>query len=331
MNQIDTRAASTKDRIIKLQSILGQAGQILGDNACVYATGSFGRLEAGENSDLDLFILALDRFSGSKRFEGSRLRGLDAICVKAELITATQTLGIPEFDGDGKYLVHYCVQDLIKTLGTPEDDVSNTFTARLLLLLESQPLLGAAVYRQALDQVLTKYFRDFQDHSADFVPAFLGNDILRLWRTFCVNYEARTERNPDAKKRKGKVKNYKLKHSRLLTCYSSLIYMLAVFRIRKTFAPADAVAMVEKTPIQRLQWMAEQQDLVDAKATLDKLLAQYDDYLSTTVSEEALADKLMSRDEGKQLAQKTYEFGDSMYTAMMQVGNQTRLHRLLIV
>jgi hypothetical protein len=150
------------------------------------------------------------------------------------LIEATRALGIPEFSGDGRYLMHYSVQDFTKTLGTPEDDVTNTFTARLLLLLESRPLLESAVYRDVTEEVIVAYWRDYADHKTDFMPAFLANDILRLWRTFCVNYEARTARVPDREKAKGKLKNYKLKHSRLLTCYSALLYLLTVYSKQQT-------------------------------------------------------------------------------------------------
>jgi hypothetical protein len=62
--------------------------------------------------------------------------------------------------------------------------------------------------------VVEAYWRDFLDHRQAFVPTFLTNDILRLWRTFCVNYEARTQTEPARKKAKRKLKNYKLKHRR---------------------------------------------------------------------------------------------------------------------
>jgi hypothetical protein len=116
---------------------------------------------------------------------------------RRDLIEMTRELRIPEFSGDGRYLVHYSVDDFTETLGTPEDDVTNTFTARLLLLLESRVLLEESVYRDVTEEVIAAYWRDYEDHKTDFMPAFLANDILRLWRTFCVNYEARTERVPD--------------------------------------------------------------------------------------------------------------------------------------
>ena len=84
------------------------------------------------------------------------------------------------------------------------------------------------------------------------MPAFLTNDILRLWRTFCVNYEAGTEREPEDKKAKGKLKNYKLKHSRMLTCYSAILWLLAIYAKKNSVSRDDAFAMTGMTPTERL-------------------------------------------------------------------------------
>ena len=215
-------------------------------------TGSFGRREASAFSDLDVFIVARSDASNADGRPQSLLKPLDAIIIKANLIQAARDLGFPDFTGDGRYLIQYAVHDFTETLGTPEDDVTNTFTARLLLLLESFPLFGAPVYNDVVGEVITEYWRDYEDHQNDFVPAFLANDILRLWRTFCVNYEARTERQPEVEKAKGKLKNYKLKHSRMLTCYSALLCLLAVYARGKTVSPKDALEIISQTPTERL-------------------------------------------------------------------------------
>ena len=232
MGQLFDRRSQTIQKIKDLRARLSAAETIASGKACVYMTGSFGRGEASTHSDLDLFILGKNDGKPDRHGkQGSCLSRLDEICLKAELIEVTRELGIQEFSGDGRWLVHYSVDDLIKTLGKPEDDVENTFTARLLLLLESHALWGEGVYRDALDDVVAAYWRDYEDHKTNFMPAFLANDILRLWRTFCVNYEARTERVPETEKAKGKLKNYKLKHSRLLTCYSAILYLIALQRL----------------------------------------------------------------------------------------------------
>lgn len=281
MHELERRRASTLARINSLRQKLEDAEKLVIGRACVYATGSFGRREASDYSDLDLFIV-----SKSTKVDGdnsiSLLPRLDEICVKAKLIEATRELGIPEFDGDGRYLIHHPLHLFTKTLGTPEDDVTNTFTARLLLLLESYPLLEERIYKEITAEVVASYWRDYEDHKNNFIPAFLTNDILRLWRTFCVNYEARTEREPDEKKAKGKIKNYKLKHSRLLTCYSAILYLLAVYRKTHTVLPSDALNMIDLSPTDRLQDLLRQSELAGAHQSISGLLKQYDQFLETT-------------------------------------------------
>jgi hypothetical protein len=264
--------------------------------------------------------------------EGSLLNRLDGICIKADLIEATRELKIPEFSGDGRYLTHYSVHEFTKTLGTPEDDVTNTFTARLLLLLESRPLLEPTVYWSVIEEVIDAYWRDYPDHETDFMPAFLANDILRLWRTFCVNYEARTERVPEEKKAKGKLKNYKLKHSRLLTCYSALLYLLAVYGSEGTVTPSATLDMIKRTPTERLEWLLGRPELEDAKGAINKLLDQYQRFLETTnADEEELVRRFMDKSTSRSYATASYEFGDNVFDVMTRIGKGNRFHRLLVV
>ena len=189
MGELADRRAATKQRLSEIVQNLSNADSLASGKACIYATGSFGRCEASQHSDLDLFIAS--KVDSDNR---SVLSRLNEICVKAELISVTRKLRIPDFSGDGEYLTNYSQDDLVSKLGTPQDDVDNTLTARLLLLLESRPLVGGAVYDQIIENVIATYWRDYADHQEDFRPADLTNDILRLWRTFCVNYEARTTR-----------------------------------------------------------------------------------------------------------------------------------------
>ena len=217
-------------------------------------------------------------------------------------------------------------------MGTEKDDVANTFTARLLLLLESRPLLEDAVYDEIVLNVIESYWRDYQDHQTTFMPAFLANDILRIWRTFCVNYEARTEREPEEKKASGKLKNYKLKHSRLLTCYSALLYLLAVHKSKKSVAPSDALAMTKLTPTERLEWLRDRSDLKEAKGTIVNLLSQYTRFLETTnFKEEELIRQFTNKDMSRKFMEAAHEFGDSMFEALTIIGDKSSFHRLLVV
>lgn len=324
MGIIDDRRRSTKERLESLQSQLGRASEVLQGKACVYLTGSVARGEAGKYSDLDLFIVGLED-NGQRQ-----LSKLDEIIVKADLISKSRELNFPDFSGDGEYLTHYTLGTLKKNLGNPKDDAENTFTARLLLLLESHPLLGEQVYKRIIDEVIAAYWRDFAEHAAEFCPAFLANDIVRMWKTFCVNYEARTEKDPPEKLAKRKLFNYKLKHSRMLTCYSGLLYLLWVCRINNTVTPDDAKHMVSLTPTQRLEWLKAQEG--SCAHLVDELLAEYEAFLvATDARKDDLLMTFSDREKTRERMRKARDFSECMFKLIVAVGHGSPLYQFLMV
>jgi hypothetical protein len=248
---LESATRESHSRFAQLKSDLDEANHLIAGRACVYATGSFGRLEAGARSDLDLFIVVTSETvtKDGDQVEVRSIDGIDEIKLKYHLISAVERQHIAPFDGGGKYLAVHTIGDFTKNLGSPEDDSKNTFTGRLLMLLESRPLLGDDIYNVALDAVIEAYFKDYEDNREEFVPAFLFNDILRMWRTFCVNYEYYRKKGSP----KSKVKLFKLKYIRMLTCYSAIAYLLSVFARVGTVSPDDVRAMVQITPTERLR------------------------------------------------------------------------------
>jgi hypothetical protein len=323
---LDSRRKETNLRLQKIKERIPEAVKLASNKACVYVTGSFGRGEASVFSDLDLFIVR-------RSINDEQLTNLDELCIKADLIDATRQLNIPEFSGDGKYLLaSYEVKKLVDALGTQEDDAENTFTARLLLLLESRALVGEEVYQEAIDSVIAAYWRDYEDHKNEFIPAFLCNDILRLWRTFCVNYEANTRTDPPEKKAKRKLKNYKLKHSRLLTCYSALLYLVALHSVRNTVSPQDTREMVRETPTERLEHLLRDERFASAHPKINELIACYENFLEKTDAQEnTLIEQFLDRDKSKEFSLQINAFGDLVHQVLQIIGNQSRLYRLLIV
>jgi predicted nucleotidyltransferase len=291
-----------------------------------YITGSFGRGEASKHSDLDLFIVGL----GTRK--NRSLPRLEEICIKADLIEATRDLGFPEFSGDGQYLEHYTEEELIRTLGHPDDDASNTFTARLLLLLESEAVLGNSVYDGIVKNVVLAYWRDYEDHKKEFIPAFLANDILRLWRTLCVNYEARTSTDPPEKKARRKLKNYKLKHSRLLTCYSALLYLLSAYSVQKTVHPDDALATTKLSPTARLEHLLTEKHIAPAHETIETLLKKYEAFLAATDAPEAeLVERFLNPKVAIGYFESANVLGDLTFEVIGLIGQGNSFHRIFMV
>jgi predicted nucleotidyltransferase len=324
---LDERRKETTKRFEGLKKQLANAERLCGDVACVYVTGSYGRNESSSHSDLDLFIVGAADAKGHRKFGN-----LNEIMVKADLIDATRKLKFPDFSGEGEYLEQHTVTDLVKKLGAPDDDVLNTFTARLLLLLESRPLLGRKAYQKSIATVVRAYWRDYRKHKTDFMPAFLANDILRMWRTFCVNYEARTQTEPAKKRAKRRLKNYKLKHSRLLTCYSALLYLAAIYAKNGTVSPADVMKMVSMTPTQRVEWMLGEARLKKAHKDLKRVLALYERFLvSTDAPERDIVKKLMHKATARKFLKSQHEFGDTVEKVLSSVGGHNKFHRLIVV
>ncbi len=169
-------------------------------------------------------------------------------------------------------------------------------------------------------------------HKSDFMPAFLANDILRMWRTFCVNYEAHTRSEPEREMAKRRIKNYKLKHSRLLTCYSALLYLLAVFSKNATVSPTDAEHMISLSPTGRLEWLLTQVEVETAHASLKLLLEKYEEFLSNTdAPEDDLILRFMDKQNRRRYWESSNEFGDLMFQILNKIGNNNSFHRLLVV
>lgn len=332
---IEDRRSFSDSRFDELRASLIAAPETCGEKACVYATGSFGRREASPHSDVDLFIVSLS--DKEERVDRSRLSKLDEILLKAELIRVARDLNFPEFSQDGRFLQHHTARKLIQSTGNQYDDAENTFTARLLLLLESRPLVGNEVHARIIDDVIERYWREFPDYYDRFMPAYLANDILRYWRTLCLNYEAGTsEQAPRQKssidRAKRKIKNYKLKHSRMLTCYSGVLYLLFVYGRCKTVTVTDARRMVSLTPTERVEFVANELQDADPAACISDFLGKYERFLEvTSASEDDLINVFSDDTEASRLREEQSGFGDLAYTILYTIGHENPLYRRLVI
>ena len=179
----------------------------------VYSAGSIGRGDYGNNSDLDLFLI-----SDNKK---AKFANLDSLRAVAHAITINEFLGYPNFSNDGKYLKVCELRRMLETLGSPQDDNENWFTVRMLLLLESQWICNERLYEAVTEKITAHYFRDSRGKQS-FRPLFLLNDILRYWRTLCLNYElARDDQEKPWYK-----KNINLKFSRMITIFGTVLAII---------------------------------------------------------------------------------------------------------
>lgn len=172
------RKENTQLRLHKIRQSFDEHGnQFPTQQLTVFCAGSIAREDSGTNSDLDLFVIANDP-----------MKRLDEYKVLSLLISINEQLKFPDFSNDGEFLKVYDINKIKNLTGSREEDSQNIFTTRMLLLLESKALFNGDSYEDFLTQVIGHYFQDQKGHDT-FRPIFLLNDLLRYWRTLCLNYE----------------------------------------------------------------------------------------------------------------------------------------------
>jgi predicted nucleotidyltransferase len=317
MTVFDERATRSRAR---LEEVCGRVAAIpelatLKD-LCIYVTGSYGRLEASTHSDLDLFLV----HQGTRDANG--VPRLTKIVLDAELIRAARDLGFPEFSNDGEFLEIHYLDDIKKALGSPADDFQNYFTARMLLLLESRPVYGAETYNATVKDIVNTYLRDYPEHADAFRPVFLMNDVLRFWKTLCLNYENKREKQKD--KTKSSLRNLKLKFSRLMTCYSALALLVS----KEETSEEEVSEMIRRTPLERL---AQVRSIAGAEPIVERVLEHYEWFMATTDKPPPeMLGWMADKHKRKTAFERADKFGAAFYELLTKVGTLSGLRYLTI-
>ncbi len=228
---LSARRCRSEEKLAEARAAVMTDSLLNDPELAVYVAGSIGRKEFGNRSDFDPFIVSINESDCSQERE--------LIC---RIDRVNKDLGCEPFS-NRSYIKVYRLTELLKHTGSPQDDSENSLTVRMLLLLESTYLGNPEAYRRVRRQILLQYFRDERGKDS-YRPLFLLNDVLRYWRTLCLNYEQlRHDFNRPWWK-----KNANLKFSRMITVFATVAALtvedirgMADFADRKFKAPRSAV------------------------------------------------------------------------------------------
>jgi hypothetical protein len=323
--EIERHIAFSTLRLNVLKDEIAKIKELSKNSLCIYTTGSYGRLEASPNSDLDLFFLDVN--------EQRPTSNIDKTLINAQVIRICRAMALPEFSKDGGYLTIHNMADILNNLGSPLDDFKNYFTARMLLLLESKPIYNQTLHEECLREIIRRYFIDFHDHPKNFKAIFLANDIIRFWKTLCLNYEHGRRRkviegDSDSERQKivAHTKNLKLKFSRKLTCFS---FIIRLANFEGTITEDDILRVSLLTPIERLRSLMNKDEAIDNK--IEMALKTYQWFIDRTqIPSDQLLYWISDKDARNEAFEKSREFADQLFYILESVDKQRILSRLLI-
>jgi hypothetical protein len=268
-------ADATKARINEILK-----GIDLPDTTALVVFGSLARREWTNGSDVDWTFLV----NGPSDPEHFRLVVLIGERIRENFKEPGQTETFGTLTSSHE-LVHHIGGD---------DDTNRNLTRRILLLLESCSIFGKLERDKVIRAVLQRYLVcgpgvPDSDDLRFSVPRFLLNDVVRLWRTFAVDYAAKKWQRAD----KGwALRNAKLRIPRKLTFAKGLLMCLDCELLSAespwTNVGSPKQGMVEEqlvngcaelidlTPLDMLSRVLTALNSTD---TAKQILVAYDDYL----------------------------------------------------
>jgi predicted nucleotidyltransferase len=173
-----TTAAALTTQTLNAKRAALAAGEIPTDMSIVLF-GSAARGELTEGSDDDWAVLVRRAFADD-----------DPDVARAQSLAETHLGAEDKKPGaQAVFGVAFDVDGLVERIGL-DANTNRNLTRRMLLLLESREVCGT-IHEQCWSSVLDRYLRFGIKNNRP--PRFLLNDLVRYWRTICVDFEGYTQ------------------------------------------------------------------------------------------------------------------------------------------
>lgn len=298
-----------------LQKIENGLAQVLHDldstKYTIVTTGSFGREEASEESDLDVFIFCENAATKEKILE--KKVEIEEVINRfiSKQVGDTGTFGadaISIFD------------DILKNIGGSNDS-NETLTRRMLFLLEGKSIYNKEVFNQYRNILITKYVEATSDGVG--IDKFILNDIIRYYRTITTDFQYKVEQD-------GKswgLRNIKLRFSRKLLYYAGVLTVAAVSNSSNRSCRVEEISRLLDIPVlRRIYHITDIHNQKDGEETVsvDSIFKQYDHFLEIISNEE-------QRKSLESIKKKDDRLNNSTYIKLSRDSNSftSELHLLL--
>ena len=287
-------------------------GDLAGDMSVV-VFGSWARDELTEGSDDDWAIVVRREFEDDDEDVGRALAH------------AREHLGGDERQPGAQAVfgVAFDIAGLVHNIGL-DADTNRNLTRRMLLLLESRELAGT-VHGACWATVLDRYLQFGIKNNRP--PRFLLNDLVRYWRTICVDFEGK-HRDTGGEDPKWVTRNAKLRTSRKLLFAGGLVPILLCHLRTADEMRRFLTRWLTATPSDRLAAAFLHYDAVDEGV---RTFAAYDRWIALMQSSGARAElktlRAATRD-GSELWQDIRTIGEELQRGLNVLLFDTTLRHL---
>lgn len=278
MDIFDSCKQNANDTILKMRAVAKETFENR-DDIIIGVNGSVARRESTIGSDVDHFFLSTTKAA------------IDILKDEEAFRLELEKQGLKMPSSGGVFEGALPKDQLLAPIGG-DQDINKTLTRRMLFLLEGEWVFNQEAFEKLRSDLISAYVSDTLDD--DKLALYLLNDIIRYWRTICVDFEYKTS---DGTKPRA-IRLAKLRVSRMLLCFAGFV------------AVAEAVDMTAKQKRDRLvslfslQAIDRLEDLLGAKFSEAKKF--YGDFLLKLDDEDFRAKLEQVGDDGM----KTQEYED---------------------
>ena len=256
--------------------------------------GSYARREATKGSDIDCFFLA------TKTDASSLIERQTAF---HDLVEADLNLKLPA--SEGVFEKPLPAAKICEIGG--QNDNNETLTRRMLLLLEGEWVFNESAFHDVRNRLLAKYLYD--EPGKDKICMFLLNDIIRYWRTICIDLEHKVYAHNKARE----IRLIKLRFSRMLLYTSGVLAIGQGHGLSYEEKLESLRTLFGTYPIDRIQ------SVVGEKAApVFDLYAQFLEALDTPHIRDSLEDEGRKSQAFEDMRNRAGQFRDSLHCLLQR-------------
>ena len=195
--------------------------------------GSYARREATRDSDVDLFFLTTGSEASSAGEAQAEFRRLLEVDLDLKLPASSGVFENP-----------LPVEKIYEIGGLTDNN--ETLTRRMLLLLEGEWVFNESAFHDVRRRLLDIYLHHRPEE--DRICMFLLNDIIRYWRTICIDLENKVR----AHNKPRDIRLIKLRFSRMLLYASGVLAIGQGYRLSAEDKLESLQSLLGEWPIDRI-------------------------------------------------------------------------------